>query len=468
MPRPRRALLTLALSLPLVAQSSPAFPQAHGGGPAQTITVSPRITHQRIDGFGLSQAFQRNTLIRALPPARQREILDLWLSREKGAGLSILRLGIGSSSTNPYDLMLSIQPQDPGGPTAKPRYVWDGDDGGQVWLAKEAKAYGVKRFYADAWSAPGYMKDNGTDTDGGTLCGLAGTSCPSGDWRRAYADYLVQYTRFYAQEGIKITDIGFTNEPDLTVSYASMRFTPAQAAEFVKILGPAAKGLGIACCDAAGWTEQKAFSAAIEADPLARRWVTTHTGHPYVSPVDGPLPTRRNTWMSEWSPDGDTWIENWDNGSGYDGFAVAEQIHDSLTTGGVSGYVYWFGASRGATRGLIQIDGDDYHVSKRLWALAAYSRFIRPGAVRVEAASPGPALKVSAYRNTDGSEVVEILNTGTTAVTTALDTRPGRATAYLTDETHSLTETAVPSRGTHRSVTLQPRSLTTVVVGGHG
>jgi glucuronoarabinoxylan endo-1,4-beta-xylanase len=80
-----------------------------------------------------------------------------------------------------------------------------------------------------SWSAPGYMKTNGDEANGGSLCGLAGAACASGDWRRAYANYLVQYTRFYAQEGITIDDIGFTNEPDFTATYSSMRFTPAQA-----------------------------------------------------------------------------------------------------------------------------------------------------------------------------------------------------------------------------------------------
>ncbi|MER6826243.1 glycoside hydrolase [Streptosporangium sp. NPDC000563] len=429
-----------------------------------------RVDHhgvmQRIDGFGFSQAFRRNELVRALPVAKQREILDLWLSPEKGAGLSILRLGIGSSPAgSPYDLMTSIQPEDPGGPSAPPRYVWDGDDGGQVWLAKEARRYGVSRFYADAWSAPGYMKDNGSDSDGGKLLP---------EWRQAYANYLVQYTKFYAREGIRITDLGFTNEPDLTVSYASMRFTPAEAAEFVKVLGPVAArtGLKVVCCDAAGWARQREYTAAVEADPVARRWVATHAGHPYVSPVDGPLPTDRPVWMSEWSPDGTTWNEAWDDGSGYDGFAVARQIHDSLTLGGVSGYVFWFGASRGTTRGLIQIDEATatYRVSKRLWALAAYSRFVRPGAVRLSVAATDPALKVTAFRNaggaggTGGSEVVEILNTSTVPVTTEITTRPGRATAYLTDGEHSLAATPLAGLRPSRSLTLAPRSLTTVVV----
>ncbi|WP_406673261.1 glycoside hydrolase [Nonomuraea sp. N2-4H] len=430
------------------------LPAVHPGHPAPppAITVNEHVRHQEIDGFGISQAFRRNELLKALPAAKQREVLDLWFHRTKGAGLSILRLGIGSSPAgSPYDHMVSIQPEDPGGPDAPPKYMWDGDDNSQVWVAKEAKRYGVERFFADAWSAPGYMKDNGDDKNGGTLLP---------EWRRAYAKYLVAYTQFYAEEGIKITDLGFTNEPDYTAPYASMRFTPEQAAEFVKVLGPIARDTNVVCCDSFGWREAKAYTAAIEADPEARRWVKTHTGHTYASPVDGPLPTSRKTWMSEWNPSGNTWNEAWDDGSGYDGMTIAKAVHDALTLGNVSAYVYWLGGSRGETRALLQLDDEagEYHVSKRLWALAGYSRFIRPGAVRLEAGAADPALKVSAFRNRDGSKVIVALNTGTAPVEwTGVR---GRASAYVTDEARSMAPVSV-GRG---AVTLAPRALTTVVI----
>ncbi|MBO3748021.1 hypothetical protein J5X84_18260 [Streptosporangiaceae bacterium NEAU-GS5] len=430
--------------------------------PPPPVVVNEHVKLQDIDGFGIAQAFRRTELVRQLPEDQQQQITDLWFNKKTGAGFSILRFGIGSAPTGaPYDQMWSIQPTDPGGPDAPPQYVWDHDDGSQVWLAKIAKSYGVKRFYGDAWSAPGYMKDNGVQENGGQLCGITGSTCTA-DWRAAYARYLVQWTKFYAQEGIRITDLGFTNEPDFTASYASMRFTPAQAVEFVKILGPIARGTGlkIACCDSFGWNEARAYTAAIQADPIARHYVDTYTGHTYASPVDGPQPTRGNVWMSEWNPNGSTWNENWDDGSGYDGMTIAQAVHDAMTLGNANGYVYWFGESRGATRGLMQVDvpAQTFHISKRFWALAAYSRFIRPGAVRLQASAPDPALKVSAFRNNDGSEVIEVLNTGTAAVT--WKGVNGRATAYLTDGGNSLT----PSPVTHRTVVLQPRALTTIVI----
>ena len=139
-----------------------------------------------------------------------------------GPGLTSLRNGIGSSLTNPYDLMKTIEPVSPGSPDGTPWYDWKGTvkpgfglDSGQLRLTKDALARGVQKVYADAWSAPGFVKNNGSDSYGGHLCGVTGTEYATGDWRQAYANYLVQYLRFYKQEGIDIDYVGFLNEPDL-------------------------------------------------------------------------------------------------------------------------------------------------------------------------------------------------------------------------------------------------------------
>ncbi|MFG2130539.1 glycoside hydrolase family 30 beta sandwich domain-containing protein [Streptomyces sp. NPDC048751] len=455
------ALVSVAALLTATGVTAAALPEAA----ATTATINGSTTYQPIDGFGFSEHFGRAEIMRGsqgLPAQKQREILDLLLNRTTGAGLSILRLGIDSG----------IQPTDPGGPNATPKYVWDGNDKGQLWLAQQARAYGVNRFYADAWTAPGYMKTNGTDADGGTLCGLSGASCPSGDWRRAYANFLVQYAKFYGQAGVRVTDLGFTNEPDWTATYDSMRLTPAQAVEFTKVLGPIANAAGykVACCDSFGWNQQKSYSGAIEADATARGYVATHTGHTYASAVDGPLPTRKRTWMSEWSPNGTTWNENWDDGSGYDGFTVASAIHDALTKGNTSGYVYWYGASTGATRGLIRMDGADHHVSKRLWAMANYSRFIRPGATRIGATTSDADLKLSAFRDTDGTVTVVALNAAADAREVSFSLRStgittGTATPYLTDGSHSTArQAAIAVGGGSLTATVPARSLVTYTI----
>ncbi|HKT02136.1 MAG TPA: glycoside hydrolase family 30 beta sandwich domain-containing protein [Rugosimonospora sp.] len=433
---------------------------------ASAATINGASVLQQIDGFGFSSAFARANTIRSLSAANQRQVLDLLFSPTTGAGLDILRLGVSSTGS-------SIEPNNPGGPTATPKYVWNGDDDGQVWLAKQAQSYGVSRFYANPWSAPGYMKDTGNEANGGTLCGLSGTSCASGDWRRAYANYLVQYTRFYAQAGIPVTDLGFTNEPNFTATYSSMRFTPAQAVEFAKILGPLAQaaGLKMTCCDAVGWSSQLGYTQAIVADPTAAGVVTTHTGHSYGSFPTAPLPvSNRHTWMSEWAPSGSSWNTNWDDGSGFDGFTIAQQIHTALTGGSVDAYLYWYGISTGATQAFIQGNGSTYSVSKRLWAMANYSRFIRPGANRIGATTPDGNLRLSAYRNTDGSVAVVVLNTGTgaTPVTYALQNTgvtTGTATPYLTNgANNTAVQPAISIGGGSFNATVPARSLVTYVI----
>ncbi|RAS70819.1 hypothetical protein C8D87_1011120 [Lentzea atacamensis] len=42
-------------------------------------------------------------------------------------------------------------------------------------------------------------------------------------------------------------------------------------------------------------------------------------------------------------------------------------------------------------------------MSKRLWAMANYSRFIRPNATRIGATTSDGNLLLSAFRNSDGS-----------------------------------------------------------------
>ncbi|NUT51641.1 MAG: cellulose-binding protein [Saccharothrix sp.] len=471
--RSRKRLPAAMVSLACVAAATAVVLGQAPASAATTATIDGATSHQSIEGFGFSEAFGRTRVIQALSATNQQQVLDLIFNRETGAGLSILRNGISSTSS-------SIQPTNPGGPNATPKYVWNGDDDGQVWLSKKAQSYGVNRFYANAWSAPGYMKTNGTENNGGTLCGLQGASCASGDWRRAYANYLIQYTKFYAQEGIPITDIGFTNEPDYTTDYSSMRFTPAQATEFAKIIGPLAgqAGLKLACCDPVGRNAQRNYTSSILADAEANRWVSTHTGHHYSSAPTSPIQTGgKPTWMSEWSPGGSSssWNTAWDDGSGIDGFTVANSIHTALTGGNVNAYVYWYAVSTNNTRAFIQGNGTSYAVSKRLWAMAQYSRYIRPGAVRIGASTPDANLRLSAYRNTDGSVIVVALNAGTAAQSTAFSLRnsgvtTGTATPYVTNNGSNMAaQSAIGVSGGAFTATVPARSLVTYrITGGPG
>lgn len=69
--------------------------------------------------------------------------------------------------------MNTILPNCPSTPDGTPDYKWDGKDSGQLFLSQKAWSYGVRTFYANAWSAPGCMKTNNNDANGGQLCGVS-------------------------------------------------------------------------------------------------------------------------------------------------------------------------------------------------------------------------------------------------------------------------------------------------------
>lgn len=168
---PMASWLCLATALlPLAAAAG-----QHGSVARQStavVTVNLDQKYQTIDGFGCSEAFQRAVQMSKLSAAKQQYVLDLLFSTTNGAGLSILRNGIGSSPDMSADHMVSIQPKSPGRPSSPPKYVWDGSDNKQLWVSQEAVKRGVKSIYADAWSAPGYMKTNNNDANGGSLVSL--------------------------------------------------------------------------------------------------------------------------------------------------------------------------------------------------------------------------------------------------------------------------------------------------------
>lgn len=195
-------MLTQSKALAILAFVGPALAQT-----AVTVNLASHL--QQMDGFGVSQAFSRAAEFQAMDAAPRQQGLDYLFSTTTGAGLTIIRNRIGSGGVGD-----SILPTSPGSPSGTPSYSFDGNDEGQVWFSQQAMTYGVKEIYADAWSAPGFMKTNGDENNGGYLCGVEGETCASGDWRQAYANLLVQYVKFYAGVGVPITKIGFLNEPD--------------------------------------------------------------------------------------------------------------------------------------------------------------------------------------------------------------------------------------------------------------
>jgi O-glycosyl hydrolase len=460
-----------ASALAVVGTSGPAYA-------ADTASINGATTYQTIAGFGASEAFGEAATVMNASSSVQQQTLDALYSPTNGAGLTILRNEIGATNGN------TIEPNNPGGPNATPNYLslaQINQDMGQLWFAQQIKSrYGVTNIYADAWSAPGYMKTNNSVSGGGQVCG-AGASCSSGDWRQAYSNYLVQYAKDYAAAGVPLTYLGPSNEPDYTTNYDSMSMSPAQMASLLDVLGPTVKNSGLStqvtCCAPTGWPKAGDYARAIEADPTALAAVAMVGGHGYSGAPTSPLPGwNKQAWQTEWSTF-EGFSTAWDDGSGASGLSWAQHIHQGLTGANLNAFLYWWGSTtpqeNGDNEGLLEINGSSVIPTGRLWAFANYSRYIRPGAVRIGASSSNGAVNLSAYKNADGSVAIVALNTGSGSDTINYSlSNTGVAdgatvTPYLTNNsTHVAAQGTTTVSGGAFSATIPGRSLVTYVIPG--
>src|ERR1700753_3034642 len=110
------------------------------------VTINTSQKYQTMDGFGFSEAFQRANNIVDLKEPLRSQLVDLLFNATSGAGFTIVRNGIGSSPNSSNDWMNTIEPNNPGGPSATPKYVWDGKDSGQLWVSQQGVKYRGKHF----------------------------------------------------------------------------------------------------------------------------------------------------------------------------------------------------------------------------------------------------------------------------------------------------------------------------------
>jgi O-glycosyl hydrolase len=464
-----------ALTAGTIAVAGPSVPAFA----ASTATVNGGTTFQAITGFGASEGFGEAATVMNASSAVQTQALNLLYGTSGGAGLTILRNEISADSGD------TIEPTAPSSPSATPSYVSLASidqDMGQLWFAQQIKArFGVTNVFADAWSAPAFMKTNGATDNGGAVCGMSGATCSSGNWEQAYANYLKQYVADYTAAGDPLTYVGPENEANLSTSYDSMQVTPAQTAQFLDVLGPtmAGTGTGVECCATEGWDYAQQYAAAIEADPTASADTAVFTSHGYTEAPTTPLSGwSKPAWETEWSTF-ETWDPAWDDGSDASGLTWAQHIFAGLDSADLSAFLYWWGSTtpseNGDNEGLIQINGSTVSPSGRLWALGNFSDFVRPGAVRIGASTSDGNLTLDAFKNTNGTISVVVLNTGSSPDTVSYSLSgtgtPNGATVtpFLTNASNDIAAQATTSvSGGAFTGTVPARSLETYVVGTSG
>lgn len=504
-------------------------------GALQAQTVHYRIQtdqpRQTIDCFSASDGWSMQH-IGLWSPDVQNQAADWLFSTEndskgqpKGIGLSLWRFNVGAGSQEQGDAS-QIGSRWTRGEcflNADGTYNWNKQQGQRNFL-RLAKERGVNRFLAFLNSAPVYYTQNGLATN----TGRDGTfnlrpECYD-DFVRYMADVIEGVEK---HDGIKFNYICPFNEPDGHWNWIGPKQegTPAtnrEIARTAKLLSKEFVKRGIdtqilvsessdyRCMFATHETDwQRGYQIQTFFNPDSTETYLGDTpnvprmmaGHSYWT--NTPLSDLRNYriqlrdtldkfgvdfWQTEVCIMGND--EEIGGGGGFDptmktALYVARVIHHDLVYANARSWQWWRAAGDDYKDGLIRYHSNEdltdgsVSDSKLLWALGNYSRFIRPGAVRMaieakdasgkiipEGDTDQKGLMCSAYKNTDGKWAIVVINYANDDKQFAFDLDAPGVTAwqpYRTSDAANESLLPLPALPKEKTAVIPARSIVTFV-----
>jgi glucosylceramidase len=390
-------------------------------GPKQdpAIDIDDQKTFQTIDGFGFALTGGSAQHLAHMDAAKRASLLkELFAVDAKNIGISYLRISIGSSDLNDHVFSYDDLPSGETDPQlAKFSLAPDRQD--LIPVLKEILAINPQiQLLGSPWSPPAWMKTN-NNPKGGRL--------KTEDYG-AYADYFVKYIQGMKAEGINIAAITIQNEPLNDKNTPSLLMSAEEEALFIKDnLGPALQAAGIHTkiilydhnCDL------PEYALSILSDAQANPYVDGSGFHLYggeitaMSTVHNAFPLK-NLYFTEFmaveptesgrisiaKPVVGTFIgalQNWSRNVLLWNLAANSKFEPHTDNGGCP-----------ICQGAVTIDGDEITRNLAYYAMAHFSKFVRPGAVRIASGSPATLPNV-AFKAPDGEIVVIVVNDGTSA-----------------------------------------------------
>ena len=486
----------------------------------QSLQVDVARQYQTIDNFGASDCWTLQKLGTAWSEAGKRRLADLLFSQTSGIGLSLWRfnLGAGINSQSISDPLRTVETFE----LARGQYDWT-RQAGQRWFLRAAKARGVPQFLAFCNSPPQRITRNGLSN----CYGMSEATNLKEGYEQQFADYLADILQHFRDnsdtaERLEFAYVSPINEPQwewssgqegnrvdvghLANVNATLAATLRTRGLNTQVVSPESGSLPdmyevtgnnqwMQAKYGPGWAFYGDFiwRLATLDSRMAQAMGRTFAYHSYWSDDPaGELIQDRQALRAEldWlASDWKLWqTEYCVMESGRDlgidtALRVARVMHYDLTVVGTSAWQWWLAVSPYDYKdGLIYTDwhnpgdAETVYPSKTLWAVGQYSRFVRPGMIRVDLAGTGgvnasvDGVLASAYLDkTAGRLVVIYVNMGASPVSVQLAVRCGAANLgvksferYVTSGTSGddlRRDSDVPGTS---SFTLPSRSVTTL------
>ncbi|MHA6204900.1 glycoside hydrolase family 30 protein [Dyella soli] len=389
---------------------------ARGTLPADVV-IDVHSRYQTMDGFGAAMTDSSAWLLQNRLNEQQRSaLLHELYGPPPNLNLRMMRLTIGASdfSVKPYTL-----DDVPFGQTDQPLEHFNVASNLRDVIPTVREVLAIDpdlRIIASPWGAPAWMKSS-ENLIGGELLE---------QYESTYADYLVKYVDTYRGYGIPIFALTLQNEPGfIPITYPGMALSSDTRARIVaQYLGPklASRRPRTRILEWDHNWNRPEQPLAVLGDPAASRYIDgvawhCYEGSPYAqSRVHRAFP-QKDAYITECS--GGDWassihgellwfardlliagIRQWARGVVYWNLALDEQHGPHF--GGCS-----------ACKGVVTIDSATGAVSRNdeYYALAHFSSFLLPGAVRVDSTATDKGIDNVAFQNAaDGSVVLVMVN----------------------------------------------------------
>jgi O-glycosyl hydrolase len=118
----------------------------------------------------------------------------------------------------------------------------------------------------------------------------------------------------------------------------------------------------------------------------------------------------KKSWMTETSGESDVWLAPASGFPGNGAWSIALKIHQALTTGGESAWIYWQLSDGSAVSAQTLTDAAMRAQSPKYVAAKHFFKLIRPGAVRLQTAVAGATdLAASAYLDERGGPTLTVV-----------------------------------------------------------
>jgi glucosylceramidase len=412
----------------LQPQANVTFAPDSGSNPT-TIDINEATTYQTMDGFGASLTDSSAWDLNQLSAADREAVLQALFNPTTGIGLSFLRQPLGGS-----DFSLGNYAYDDTCCDVNDFSLNNGHDNAYIipQLQRIKQINSQVRLLGTPWSPPRWMKTN-NDWYGG---GDANPAHLQTQYYAAYAQYFVKYVQQYAAQGLPIDFITIQNEPfNNNGGMPAMHMDPTEQANFIKNnLGPAFASAGITT-KILVWDHNwdvASYPTSVLNDAAARQYVAGVGWHCYGGTPDAQtqvrnLYTNLGVWLTECSSG------SWVTGGGSPGGSFGANLYRNVqqlvirsTRNWAKSVVNWnlvLDQNNGPTNGpgacltcysvaRVNTVNKTWSLDVDYYSLGHASKFVVPGATRIDSNTFDNNLEDVAFKNPDGSKVLIVINAG--------------------------------------------------------